>query len=215
MTPQKIKKIFQRLQKESPLPKIELHYHTPFELLVAVILSAQATDKSVNKAADELFKVANTPKKILALGIDGFKKYVKSIGLYNSKSKNILSSCQILVDQHHSEIPHDRESLEQLPGVGRKSANVILNTAFGEPVIAVDTHVFRVANRTKIAEGKTVIDVENQLNKVVPNEFKMNASHWLVLHGRYVCIARKPRCSACLIQDLCEYELKAVSNSSS
>ncbi len=208
MNAQKRQEIFQWLRQHIPEPTTELHYHTPFELLVAVTLSAQATDKGVNKATDKLFPVANTPKAILALGEDGLKKYIKTIGLFNSKARHIIKACQILVEQHDSVVPEDRAALEALPGVGRKTANVILNTAFGHPTIAVDTHIFRVSNRTRIAPGKTVLDVEKKLMKFVPDEFKLDAHHWLILHGRYTCIARKPRCGSCVIEDLCEYKKK-------
>ncbi|MCF6259758.1 MAG: endonuclease III [Gammaproteobacteria bacterium] len=208
MNAQKRQEIFRRLQQHIPEPTTELHYHTPFELLVAVTLSAQATDKGVNKATAKLFPVANTPKTILALGEDGLKKYIKTIGLFNSKARHIIKACQILVEQHNSVVPEDRAALEALPGVGRKTANVILNTAFGHPTIAVDTHIFRVSNRTRIAPGKTVLEVEKKLLKFVPDEFKLDAHHWLILHGRYTCIARKPRCGSCVIEDLCEYKKK-------
>ncbi len=202
--------IFERLRAENPHPTTELNYTTPFELLIAVILSAQATDKGVNKAIDKLYPVANTPTAIHALGVDGLKAYIKTIGLFNSKAANVIKTCAILKDQHNSEVPQDRESLEALPGVGRKTANVILNTAFGQPTIAVDTHIFRVSNRTRIAPGKTVLEVERKLIKFIPDEFKLDAHHWLILHGRYVCVARKPRCGACIIEDLCEYKQKAI-----
>jgi len=208
MNAQKRQEIFQRLRQHIPEPTTELHFHTPFELLVAVTLSAQATDKGVNKATDKLFPVANTPKTILALGEDGLKKYIKTIGLFNSKARHIIKACQILIEQHNSVVPEDRAALEALPGVGRKTANVILNTAFGHPTIAVDTHIFRVSNRTRIAPGKTVLEVEKKLLKFVPDEFKLDAHHWLILHGRYTCIARKPRCGSCVIEDLCEYKKK-------
>jgi len=200
--------IFERLRTEKPEPKTELEYRTPFELLVAVILSAQATDRSVNKATAELFKVANTPAAILKLGVRGLTPYVKSIGLFNSKAKNIIATAGALIDQHGGEVPPDREALEQLPGVGRKTANVVLNVAFHQPTIPVDTHIFRVANRTGIAPGKTPREVEDKLMKVVPEEFVQNAHHWLILHGRYVCTARKPLCPRCSIVDLCEYRHK-------
>jgi len=209
MNTHKRQEIFQRLQQHIPEPTTELHYHSPFELLVAVTLSAQATDKGVNKATAKLFPVANTPATILALGEDGLKKYIKTIGLFNSKAKHIIKACRILVEQHNSVVPENRAALEALPGVGRKTANVILNTAFGHPTIAVDTHIFRVANRTRIAPGKTVLEVEKKLLKFVPDEFKLDAHHWLILHGRYTCIARKPRCGSCVIEDLCEYKKKA------
>ena len=202
--------IFERLRAENPHPTTELNYTTPFELLIAVILSAQATDKGVNKATGKLYPVANTPTAIHALGIDGLKHYIKTIGLFNSKAANVIKTCAILKEQHNSEVPQDRESLEALPGVGRKTANVILNTAFGQPTIAVDTHIFRVSNRTKIAPGKTVLEVERKLIKFIPDEFKLDAHHWLILHGRYVCVAPKPRCGACVIEDLCEYKQKVT-----
>ena len=200
--------IFTRLRDNNPYPTTELNFTNPFELLIAVILSAQATDKGVNKATDKLFPVANTPEAILALGEDGLKEYIKTIGLYNSKGKNILKTCQLLIDEHNGEIPEDRKALEALPGVGRKTANVVLNTAFGHPTMAVDTHIFRVSNRTKIAHGKDVLEVEKRLLRLVPDEFMLNAHHWLILHGRYICTARKPKCGACLIEDLCEYNKK-------
>lgn len=208
MNPEKRREIFKRLKKENPHPTTELNYRTPFELLIAVILSAQATDKGVNKATKELFKVARSPKKILELKESGLKHYIKTIGLFNSKAKNIIKTCQILVEQHGGKVPEDRAALEALPGVGRKTANVILNTAFGHPTIAVDTHIFRVSNRTGLAPGKTVLEVEKKLLKVVPDEYKKDAHHWLILHGRYTCVARKPRCGACVIEDLCEYKHK-------
>jgi len=208
MNAQKRQEIFQRLQQHIPEPATELHYHTPFELLVAVALSAQATDKGVNKATAKLFPVANTPEAILALGEEGLKKYIKTIGLFNSKARHIIQACRILVEQHNSIVPEDRAALEALPGVGRKTANVILNTAFGHPTIAVDTHIFRVANRTRIAPGKTVLEVEKKLLKFVPDDFKLDAHHLLILHGRYTCVARKPRCGSCVIEDLCEYKQK-------
>ncbi|RMF98029.1 MAG: endonuclease III [Gammaproteobacteria bacterium] len=200
--------IFRRLRKANPKPTTELRYRTPFELLVAVILSAQATDVGVNKATAKLFEVANTPEAILKLGERGLKRYIKTIGLYNSKAKNIIKTCRILVEQYGGQVPRRREDLEKLPGVGRKTANVILNTAFGEPTIAVDTHVFRVANRTGLAPGKTPLEVEKKLLKFTPDEFKRNAHHWLILHGRYVCKAQKPDCPNCVIADLCEYRHK-------
>ncbi len=203
--------IFARLRNENPHPTTELNYQSSFELLIAVILSAQATDVGVNKATQKLYAVANTPQAILDLGIDGLKRYIKTIGLYNSKADNIIKTCRILVEQYNSEIPQTREALEALPGVGRKTANVVLNTAFGQPTMAVDTHIFRVANRTKIAPGKTVLAVEKALLKFVPDEFLVDAHHWLILHGRYVCKARKPLCHACLIEDLCEYKDKQYS----
>ena len=208
MNPKIRTKIFQRLRAHNPQPTTELIYQSPFELLVAVILSAQATDKGVNKATQKLFRVANTPQKILALGEAGLKGYIKTIGLYNGKAANIIKTCSLLIEQHGAAVPDERAALEALPGVGRKTANVILNTAFGQPTIAVDTHIFRVANRIGLAPGKTVLEVEKKLLKVVPDEFKHDAHHWLILHGRYTCIARKPRCGACVIEDLCEYKLK-------
>jgi endonuclease-3 len=200
--------MFERLRAANPHPTTELVYATPFELLVAVILSAQATDVSVNKATTALYAVADTPQAMLDLGLDRLKGFVKTIGLYNTKAANILATCRILVDQHGGEVPRDRAALEALPGVGRKTANVILNTAFGEPTIAVDTHIFRVANRTGLAPGKDVRTVEDALLRVVPDEFKKDAHHWLILHGRYVCKARAPDCPACLIRDLCAYRNK-------
>jgi len=200
--------IFERLREANPTPRTELIYGSPFELLIAVILSAQATDKSVNKATAGLFRVANTPAAILALGVDGLSPFIKSIGLYNSKAKNIIAACRILVERHRGVVPASREELESLPGVGRKTANVILNTAFEESTIAVDTHIFRVANRTKLAPGLTVKVVEEKLMKFVPVEFRRNAHHWLILHGRYTCKARKPDCPVCIIADLCEYRHK-------
>jgi endonuclease-3 len=200
--------IFSRLRKLNPQPRTELTYKTPFELLVAVILSAQATDKSVNKATAELFRVASTPAAILALGVAGLSAYIKSIGLYNGKAKNIIATCRMLLERHGGEVPKTREALEELPGVGRKTANVILNTAFGQATLAVDTHIFRVANRTGLARGKTVRAVEEKLLKLVPPEFLRDAHHWLILHGRYVCKARSPACPTCAIVDLCEYRRK-------
>ena len=200
--------IFTRLQKENPHPTTELEYKTPFELLIAVLLSAQATDVSVNKAMTKLYPVANTPQAILNLGVDGLKDYIKTIGLYNAKAENIIKTCRILLEKHNGEVPEDRSALEALPGVGRKTANVVLNTAFGWPTIAVDTHIFRVANRTGFAPGKDVNEVEEKLLKHVPAEFKLDVHHWLILHGRYTCIARKPRCGSCLIEDLCEFKSK-------
>lgn len=205
MTPKQVCHIFLRFRKANPKPATELIYHSAFELLVAVMLSAQATDISVNKATGPLFQVANTPEKILALGEDTLKNYIKTIGLFNTKAKNIMKTCQILVNQHGSAVPCDRTALESLPGVGRKTANVVLNTCFGEPVIAVDTHIFRVAQRIGLAKGKTPLEVEKQLLHVIPKEFLHDAHHWLILHGRYVCVARKPRCPECPINDLCEY----------
>lgn len=200
--------IFRRLHEDNPDPKTELAYTTPFELLIAVILSAQATDVSVNKATARLYPVANTPEAIHALGVEGLSEYIKTIGLYNSKAKNVIETCRILMEKHGSQVPDNREDLEALPGVGRKTANVVLNTAFREPVMAVDTHIFRVSNRTGIAPGKTVLEVEKKLVKFVPKDYLLDAHHWLILHGRYVCVARKPRCGACRIEDLCEYKAK-------
>ncbi|WP_150538401.1 endonuclease III [Actinobacillus vicugnae] len=200
--------ILTRLRNENPHPTTELNYSNPFELLIAVILSAQATDKGVNKATDKLFPVANTPQAILALGIDGLKEYIKTIGLFNSKAENIIKTCRDLIEKHNGEVPENREALEALAGVGRKTANVVLNTAFGHPTIAVDTHIFRVANRTGFAPGKDVVKVEEKLLKVVPAEFKVDVHHWLILHGRYTCVARKPRCGSCIIEDLCEFKDK-------
>ncbi|NLG77642.1 MAG: endonuclease III [Xanthomonadaceae bacterium] len=208
MTPKKIRAIFSRFKEANPSPTTELEYRTPFELLVAVILSAQATDKSVNQATRVLFKHANTPEAILKLGVEGLSPYIRTIGLFNTKAKNIIETCRILVEEHGGEVPRSREALEALPGVGRKTANVILNTAFGEPTIAVDTHIFRVANRTGIAPGRNVREVEEKLLAVVPKEYRHDAHHWLILHGRYTCTARKPKCPECLIRDLCEYEAK-------
>lgn len=202
--------IFQRFHAHNPHPITELIFSSPFELLIAVILSAQATDKSVNSATQILFDKANTPKKIASLGLTGLKKYIKTIGLYNTKAKNIIKTCKILLEQYHGEVPDNREALESLPGVGRKTANVILNTAFHQPTIAVDTHIFRVCNRTGIAPGKTPLAVEKALLKVVPKRYLKNAHHWLVLHGRYTCLARKPKCPECIIIDLCEYSHKTV-----
>jgi len=200
--------IFTRLRDANPAPTTELVYRTPFELLLAVMLSAQATDVSVNKATGPLFAVANTPQQILDLGLERLKSFVRSIGLYNTKAQNIIRTCRILLEEHGGEVPQDRAALEALPGVGRKTANVVLNTAFGQPTIAVDTHIFRVANRTRIATGKTVRAVEDRLERLVPEPFRRDAHHWLILHGRYVCLARKPRCGSCLIEDLCEYRHK-------
>ena len=208
MNKQKRIEILRRLRAANPHPTTELNFSSPFELLIAVILSAQATDKGVNKATDKLFPVANTPQAILALGVDGLKEYIKTIGLFNSKAENIIKTCRDLIEKHHGEVPEDREALEALAGVGRKTANVVLNTAFGHPTIAVDTHIFRVCNRTGFAPGKDVVKVEEKLIKVVPAEFKVDVHHWLILHGRYTCVARKPRCGACIIEDLCEYKNK-------
>ena len=210
MNPQKRHEIFSRLREHIKQPRSELEYRSNFELLISVLLSAQATDVSVNKATARLYPVAGTPEKMLALGEDGVRDYIKTIGLFNSKAKNIIATCKILVEQHHSEVPDDRAALEALPGVGRKTANVILNVAFGQPTIAVDTHIFRVSNRTGIAPGKDVLEVEKKLLKFVPEEFKLDAHHWLILHGRYTCIARKPRCGSCIIEDLCEFKQKNI-----
>ncbi len=203
MSPENVHEIFSRLRARNPHPTTELAYSTPFELLVAVILSAQATDVGVNKATARLYPVANTPEQILALGLEGLKEYIKTIGLYNSKAANIIKTCEMLVNAHHGEVPHSREALESLPGVGRKTANVVLNTAFGEPTMAVDTHIFRVSNRLGLASAKTVEATEQQLLKVIPSEFLQDAHHWLILHGRYVCKARKPECGGCVLADLC------------
>lgn len=208
MNADKRHQIFTRLRDANPNPTTELEYSNPFELLVAVTLSAQATDVGVNKATRKLFPVANTPEAIYALGIDGLKQYIKTIGLYNSKAENVIKACRMLIDLHNSEVPDDREALEALPGVGRKTANVVLNTAFGHPAMAVDTHIFRVSNRTRIAPGKNVLEVEKKLMRFVPKEFLIDAHHWLILHGRYTCVARKPRCGSCMIEDLCEFKEK-------
>lgn len=200
--------ILSRLRANDPNPTTELDFTSPFELLIAVLLSAQATDVSVNKATAKLFPIARTPDDMLKLGVDGVKQHIKTIGLFNSKAENTIKTCRILVEQHNSRVPESREALEALPGVGRKTANVVLNTAFGWPTIAVDTHIYRVSNRTKLAMGKTVDDVEQKLLKVVPKEFKLDVHHWLILHGRYICTARKPKCGACLIEDLCEFKDK-------
>jgi endonuclease-3 len=199
---------FRRLKSVIPEPQTELDYRTPFELLVAVILSAQATDVSVNRATRKLFPVANTPEALLRLGVEGLKEYIRTIGLYNSKAENIIKTCRTLLEQHAGEVPRDRESLEALPGVGRKTANVVLNTAFGEPTIAVDTHIFRVANRTGLAPGATPLKVEQALLRVVPEAFRKDAHHWLILHGRYTCKARKPACAECIVRDLCGFKSK-------
>ncbi|MCH8105134.1 MAG: endonuclease III [Proteobacteria bacterium] len=208
MNREKRYEIFRRFRENDSDPTSELDYGSNFELLISVLLSAQATDVSVNKATAKLYPVANTPEKILALGEDGLKGYIKTIGLFNTKAKNTLATCRILIEQHDSQVPEDRTALEALPGVGRKTANVILNTAFGHPTIAVDTHIFRVSNRTGIAPGKDVLAVEKKLLKLVPDDFKLGAHHWLILHGRYTCIARKPRCGSCTIEDLCDYKDK-------
>ena len=204
--------LFSRLRELNPHPTTELVYTTPFELLVAVVLSAQATDVGVNKATKKLYPVANTPQAILDLGEEGLKRYISTIGLFNAKSKNVIALCRLLIEQHAGEVPHNREALEALPGVGRKTANVVLNTAFGEPTVAVDTHIFRVANRTGLAPGKDVRTVEDKLVKVIPSEFMQDAHHWLILHGRYVCKARKPDCPQCVIRDLCRYKDKTVAS---
>jgi len=208
MNAAKRREIFLRLQAANPHPTTELEYRTPFELLVAVILSAQATDVSVNHATRQLFSIANTPQAILALGEEKLSAFIQRIGLYKTKAKHVMQTCRLLVERHGGAVPQTREDLEALPGVGRKTANVILNTAFGQPTIAVDTHIFRLANRIGLAPGKTVLEVENKLLKVVPDEFKHDAHHWLILHGRYVCRARKPKCGTCIIHDLCEYKDK-------
>ncbi|MCP2233591.1 MULTISPECIES: endonuclease III [Erwinia] len=208
MNKDKRHEILVRLRDNNPHPTTELNFTSPFELLIAVLLSAQATDVSVNKAMAKLYPVANTPAAILALGVDGVKEYIKTIGLFNSKAENVIKTCRILVEQHGGEVPESREALEALPGVGRKTANVVLNTAFGWPTIAVDTHIFRVCNRTRFAPGNNVEQVEEKLLKVVPKEFKFDCHHWFILHGRYTCIARKPRCGSCLIEDLCEFREK-------
>lgn len=208
MNKEKRTQIFTRLRQNNPKPETELQYSSPFELLIAVILSAQATDKGVNKATAKLFPIANTPEQIFALGEEGLKEYIKTIGLYNSKGKNIIQTCKQLMDLHAGNVPDDRKALENLPGVGRKTANVVLNTAFGHATMAVDTHIFRVSNRTKIAPGKNVTEVENKLLRLVPKEFLIDAHHWLILHGRYTCVARKPKCGSCLIEDLCEFKDK-------
>ncbi|MBH0021011.1 endonuclease III [Pseudoalteromonas sp. SWXJ133] len=208
MNKEKRHQILSRLREDNPHPVTELEYSSPFELLVAVTLSAQATDVGVNKATRKLFPVANTPQAILDIGHDTLRDYIKTIGLFNSKAANVYKMCQILVDEHNSIVPENREALEALPGVGRKTANVVLNTAFGWPVIAVDTHIFRVSNRTKLAMGKDVVAVEQKLEKIVPKEFKVDVHHWLILHGRYTCVARKPKCGSCIIEDLCEFKEK-------
>ncbi len=204
--------LFARLQAQNPQPTTELNYSTPFELLIAVMLSAQATDKSVNKATAPLFKIANTAPAILALGEERLREYIKTIGLFNSKARNIIKTCEMLVKQHGTEVPCERGALEALPGVGRKTANVILNTVFGEPTIAVDTHIFRVANRIGLASGETVREVEEQLLDCVPKVYKKNAHHWLILHGRYICVARKPKCGQCVVAELCEYSDKTFAS---
>ena len=210
MTPRRVRAIFERLRAKNPHPTTELEYSTPFELLVAVILSAQATDKSVNLATRKLFPVASTPAAIAALGVEGLAPYVKSIGLWQNKAKNVIATCQALIDQHGGQVPADREALEALPGVGRKTANVILNTAFGQPTLAVDTHVFRVANRTGLARAADVRGVEDGLLEIIPDDFIHDAHHWLILHGRYVCTARNPDCEHCVIAELCEFDQKTA-----
>jgi len=208
MNAQKRHEIFARLRDHNPEPTTELHWSSPFELLAAVLLSAQASDVGVNKATARLFPVANTPQAILDLGLEGLKEHIRTIGLYNTKAENLMKACRILVEQHAGQVPRTRQALEALPGVGRKTANVVLNTAFGEPTIAVDTHIFRVSNRTGIAKGKDVVEVEQKLMRHVPREFRQDAHHWLILHGRYTCLARKPRCGSCVIEDLCEFKDK-------
>lgn len=210
MNKEKRRAIFERLRQENPEPTTELNYSSPFELLIAVILSAQMTDRGVNKATGPLFAEANTPQAILALGEEGLRERIRSINFCNTKAANIIKTCRMLIELHGGEVPEDRKALEALPGVGRKTANVILNTAFGHPVMAVDTHIFRVANRTRLAPGKNVREVEDKLVRLVPKEFLKDAHHWLILHGRYVCVARKPRCGACVIYDLCEYKDKTA-----
>lgn len=210
MNTEKRTAIYRALRARMPAPATELNYEAPFELLVSVILSAQATDISVNKATDRLYPVARTPEAILALGVDGLKPYIRTIGLFNSKADNIIKTCRILIEKHNSEVPRTRKELEALPGVGRKTANVVLNTAFGEPTIAVDTHIFRVSNRTRIAQGKTPLEVEKRLLRLTPDEFKKDAHHWLILHGRYICKARKPLCGECPIVEWCEYTKKEL-----
>ena len=208
MNKAKRRKIFTRLRDANPEPSTELRFSTNFELLISVILSAQATDISVNKATNELYKVANTPEAIADLGVKGLKKYIRTIGLFNTKAENVIKTCKLLIDEHNSEVPDNREALEKLPGVGRKTANVVLNTAFRQIAMAVDTHIFRVSNRTGIAPGKNVMEVEKRLLLLVPEEFLLDAHHWLILHGRYTCLARKPRCGSCTIEDLCEFKRK-------
>ncbi|MDI9246838.1 endonuclease III [Marinobacter sp. CHS3-4] len=208
MNKEKRTAIFTRLREANPSPTTELNYSNAFELLIAVILSAQATDVGVNKATAKLYPVANTPEGIYQLGVDGLKEYIKTIGLFNSKAENVIKTCKALIEKHDGEVPDTREALEALPGVGRKTANVVLNTAFGQPAMAVDTHIFRVSNRTGIAPGKNVLEVEKRLMRLVPKEFLLDAHHWLILHGRYTCTARKPKCGACVIEDLCEFKKK-------
>ena len=217
MTKKQSQTFFERLREQRPHPQTELNYSSPFELLIAVMLSAQATDVSVNKATDKLYPVANTPAQIYALGVEGLKHYIKTIGLYNAKAENVIKTCQILLEKHQGEVPQTRAELEALPGVGRKTANVVLNTAFGQPTMAVDTHIFRVVNRTGLAVGKNVLEVEHRLIKVIPKEFIVDAHHWLILHGRYCCIARKPKCNECVVSDVCNwperFEFGAAKNS--
>lgn len=210
MNKQKRTEIFERLKAINPHPTTELEYSSPFELLISVILSAQATDVGVNKATSRLYKVANTPQQILDLGLETLKDYIKTIGLFNTKAKNVIKTCQLLIDKHNGKVPDDRKALEELPGVGRKTANVVLNTAFGHPTMAVDTHIFRVSKRTKIAHGKDVLQIEKSLLRLIPEEYLMDAHHWLILHGRYICKARKPNCKECIIADLCEYTAKEL-----
>lgn len=205
MTKKQVQIFFERLREQRPHPETELNYSNPFELLVAVTLSAQATDVSVNKATDKLFPIANTPETIYALGVDGLKEYIRTIGLYNSKAENVIKACKILIEKHNSQVPDNRVDLEALPGVGRKTANVVLNTAFGHATMAVDTHIFRLGNRTGLAIGKNVLDVEQRLLKVIPKEFMIDSHHWLILHGRYCCIARKPKCAECIVSDVCNW----------
>ncbi|MBJ9985424.1 endonuclease III [Acinetobacter sp. S40] len=205
MTKKQIQTFFERLRAQRPHPQTELNYSSPFELLIAVMLSAQATDVSVNKATDKLYPVAHTPAQIYALGVDGLKEYIKTIGLYNAKAENVIKTCQILLEKYQGEVPSTRPELEALPGVGRKTANVVLNTAFGQPTMAVDTHIFRVGNRTGLAVGKNVLEVEHRLIKVIPKEFIVDAHHWLILHGRYCCVARKPKCGECVVSDVCNW----------
>lgn len=208
MNPRTVNAIFSRFKKRSPSPSTELHYRTPFELLIAVILSAQATDRSVNLATATLFQTANTPRQIISLGLEGLKSFIRTIGLYNTKAKNIIQTCQILCEQYDSEVPNSRDALESLPGVGRKTANVVLNTAFGHSTIAVDTHIFRVSRRLGLASGKTPLEVEKALTTIIPHTYQKNAHHWLILHGRYICQAKKPKCMECFLNDLCEYTEK-------
>ena len=210
MNKSQVAEFYRRLAASNPAPTTELSYSTPFQLLIAVILSAQATDVGVNKATTKLFSAAPTPDKMLALGVDGLIEYIKTIGLFRTKAKNVIATCQLLLERHGGEVPEDRAALEALPGVGRKTANVVLNTAFGQPTIAVDTHIFRLGNRTGLAPGKTVVDVENKLLRVTPDEFKKDAHHWLILHGRYICKARKPECERCVVADLCRFKGKVL-----